>query len=90
MLPDVLIEGLRQYKSDTNALAAWLASTARICGYKCGFPDDQKSSASGDKPSSGQAPSGRLKAKHEKKPRSEEPQQTHRHPRTKAQSTQLL
>ncbi|RFN42224.1 hypothetical protein FIE12Z_12855, partial [Fusarium flagelliforme] len=62
MLPDVLIQGLRQYKSDTNALASWLASTARICGYKCDFPD-QKSFPSGDKPPSGQAPSGRLKGK---------------------------
>ncbi|KAI1057181.1 hypothetical protein LB507_002205 [Fusarium sp. FIESC RH6] len=77
MLPDVLIEGLRQYKSDTNALAAWLASTARICGYKCEFPD-QKPFQSGNKPlsgpaspgqtsfgqaPSGQAPSGRLKGK---------------------------
>ncbi|RBR19159.1 uncharacterized protein FIESC28_05624 [Fusarium coffeatum] len=63
MLPDVLMQGLRQYKSDTNALASWLASTAKICGYKCDLPDDQKSFASGDKPSPGQAPSGRLKGK---------------------------
>ena len=69
MLPDALMQGLRQYKSDTNALASWLASTARTCGYKCDLPDDQKSFASGDKPSSGQAPSGRLKGKARKEAR---------------------
>ncbi|KAJ4020230.1 hypothetical protein NW752_005337 [Fusarium irregulare] len=57
MLPDALMKGLRQYKSDTNALAAWLASTSRLCGYKCDFPN-QKSFPDGENP-----PSGRLKGK---------------------------
>ncbi|KAK3935590.1 hypothetical protein QBC46DRAFT_397181 [Diplogelasinospora grovesii] len=36
MLPEPLISIYQQYKQDTDAVAAWLASTAR----KCGFPAD--------------------------------------------------
>ncbi|KAJ4118720.1 hypothetical protein NW768_010780 [Fusarium equiseti] len=57
MLPDVLIEGLQQYKSDTNALAAWLASTAKVCGYKCDIAHQKPLG------SESHAPSGRLKGK---------------------------
>lgn len=33
MLPSFLSSSYQQYKEDTNAIAAWLASTARRCGY---------------------------------------------------------
>ena len=32
MLPDVLLDSYKQYKSDTAQLATWLAETARACG----------------------------------------------------------
>lgn len=33
MLPDNLVSIYKEYKEDTNAVASWLASTARSCGY---------------------------------------------------------
>lgn len=33
MLPDNLVTVYQQYKKDTDAVASWLASTARSCGY---------------------------------------------------------
>lgn len=33
MLPAALVSVYQQYKDDTNAVAAWLASTAKSCGY---------------------------------------------------------
>lgn len=33
MLPDNLVSVYQQYKKDTNAVASWLASTAKSCGY---------------------------------------------------------
>lgn len=33
MLPSYLSSSYQQYKQDTDAIAAWLASTARRCGY---------------------------------------------------------
>lgn len=59
MQPDVMIRMLHQYKSDTNAIATWLASTAKVCGYKRNLAhDDLKPCENG-----GQVPSGRLKGK---------------------------
>ncbi|KAI0383379.1 hypothetical protein F5Y04DRAFT_287511 [Hypomontagnella monticulosa] len=33
MLPTSLVGSYQQYKSDTDSIAAWLASTAKSCGY---------------------------------------------------------
>ncbi|KAF2146868.1 uncharacterized protein K452DRAFT_242024, partial [Aplosporella prunicola CBS 121167] len=33
MLPDFLASSYQQYKNDTNAIASWLATTAKDCGY---------------------------------------------------------
>lgn len=53
MLPGPLFSAYQQYKEDTDSVAAWLASTARKCGYKA----DQLSS------SGAKAGPGRLKGK---------------------------
>ncbi|KAJ4129856.1 hypothetical protein NW768_006826 [Fusarium equiseti] len=53
MLPDSLFSAYQQYKEDTDSVAAWLASTAKKCGYKA----DQLSS------SGAKAGPGRLKGK---------------------------
>lgn len=58
MLHPALISTYRRYKNDTNAIASWLASTARSVG----FPTDNLSASGGkdkDKPGAG----GRLKGK---------------------------
>lgn len=44
MLPGGLVSIYQQYKQDTNAVASWLASTARACG----FPADRLSAGSWD------------------------------------------
>ncbi|XDG03842.1 hypothetical protein ABKA04_003457 [Annulohypoxylon sp. FPYF3050] len=54
MVPLELTSTYRQYKKDTNSIAAWLASTAKSCGY----PADQL----GNGPET-QGPSVRLKGK---------------------------
>ncbi|OCK73014.1 hypothetical protein K432DRAFT_430786 [Lepidopterella palustris CBS 459.81] len=33
MLPDFMVNTYRQYKADTNAIATWLANTAKKCGF---------------------------------------------------------
>ncbi|KAG6120723.1 hypothetical protein E4U14_003230 [Claviceps sp. LM454 group G7] len=60
MLPAALVSTYRQYKEDTNAIAAWLASTAKAFG----FPVDLLSPPpSAPQASSTAAPKGRLKGK---------------------------
>lgn len=68
MLPLPLKSAYLEYKKDTDAVASWLASTAK----KCGFPADQLKSGSWDtsdassvssKPSSKPSSSGRKKGK---------------------------
>ncbi|KAG6032127.1 hypothetical protein E4U19_007687 [Claviceps sp. Clav32 group G5] len=60
MLPAALVSTYRQYKEDTNAIAAWLASTAKAFG----FPADLLSPPpSAPQASSTAAPKGRLKGK---------------------------
>ncbi|CAH0045823.1 unnamed protein product [Clonostachys solani] len=59
MLPSQLSGVYRQYKEDTDSVAAWLASTAKSCGY----PADLLASPSWDAP---QAKSNRLKGKQRK------------------------
>lgn len=54
MLPGTLVSVYRQYKQDTDAVASWLASTAKACGY----PKDLLSPVTNPTPSS-----GRLKGK---------------------------
>ena len=34
MLPDFLFSTYKQYKTDTDKIATWLAETAKKCGYK--------------------------------------------------------
>lgn len=58
MLPSQLSGVYRQYKEDTDSVAAWLASTAKSCGY----PADLLTSP-WDAP---QAKSNRLKGKQRK------------------------
>lgn len=57
MLVDVLKSSYLQYKSDTNAVATWLANTAKSCGYSVDLLVDK---AEGD---GRQQQSGRLKGK---------------------------
>jgi hypothetical protein len=57
MLPGPLVSIYQHYKQDTNAVASWLASTARACGY----PGDLLASGSWERP--GPVKSGRLKGK---------------------------
>ncbi|KAH7253509.1 uncharacterized protein BKA55DRAFT_689005 [Fusarium redolens] len=54
MLPDDLVGALQRYKEDTNSVAAWLASTAKHCGYKSQTAEPNDKDAQ-------QKPSGRLK-----------------------------
>ncbi|KAF4440758.1 hypothetical protein F53441_12209 [Fusarium austroafricanum] len=44
MLPGPLLGAYQQYKADTDSVAAWLASTAKACGYPADLlsPDGQK------------------------------------------------
>ncbi|KAI0891136.1 hypothetical protein F4806DRAFT_506970 [Annulohypoxylon nitens] len=57
MVPLELTSTYRQYKKDTNSIAAWLASTAKSCGY----PADQLGNGPETQPTQG--PSVRLKGK---------------------------
>ncbi|EGO58512.1 hypothetical protein NEUTE1DRAFT_138231 [Neurospora tetrasperma FGSC 2508] len=61
MLPSNLIGIYAEYKRDTNAIASWLASSARICGY----PTEKLSLGSWNSSPSTEAakPTGRLKRK---------------------------
>jgi hypothetical protein len=57
MLPSALVSTYRQYKQDTDSIAAWLASTAKSLGY----PLDRLSHTS--KPADTAPSGGRLKGK---------------------------
>ncbi|KAL1836641.1 hypothetical protein VTJ49DRAFT_4828 [Mycothermus thermophilus] len=59
MFPGPLVSIYQQYKQDTDAVASWLASTARALGY----PGDLLASKSWDAPPPAPARSGRLKGK---------------------------
>ncbi|KAG5962805.1 hypothetical protein E4U58_003743 [Claviceps cyperi] len=59
MLPAALISTYRQYKEDTNAIAAWLASTAKAFG----FPADLLSPPAPQASSTAAPNKGRLKGK---------------------------
>ncbi|RGP79058.1 hypothetical protein FLONG3_2964 [Fusarium longipes] len=72
MLPETLLADISQYNADTNSVAAFLASTARICGYKCERLDDCK-------PSVG----GRLKGKARKEAKSQKAEPTKQPPNVK-------
>ncbi|KAM0205841.1 hypothetical protein ACHAQI_008848 [Fusarium lateritium] len=39
MLPGALVGAVRQYKEDTDSVAAWLASSAKLCGYQSSLSD---------------------------------------------------
>lgn len=47
MLPDNLVSIYNEYKEDTNAVASWLASTARSCGYSSDLLGGGSSQATG-------------------------------------------
>ncbi|KAI7774884.1 hypothetical protein LA080_007709 [Diaporthe eres] len=47
MLPAPLVSVYQQYKDDTNAVAAWLASTAKSCGYSADLLSGGSSQATG-------------------------------------------
>jgi hypothetical protein len=59
MLPSSLFSAYRQYKQDTDAVASWLAATARAHGY----PAELLTNKDTDSPPSQQPKSGRLKGK---------------------------
>ncbi|RMZ42085.1 hypothetical protein AFCA_006829 [Aspergillus flavus] len=61
MLSELLTSSYLQYKEDTNAVASWLASTAKRCGYAV----DQLTQTRKEKPS------GRLKGKARKQAKSQ-------------------
>lgn len=67
MLPGPLVSVYQQYKEDTNAVASWLASTARSCGY----PADLLSGGSSQAPVP--EPSKRLKGKARKQAKAATP-----------------
>lgn len=62
MLPDLLTSSYLQYKADTNAVASWLATTAKSCGYA---PDLLARENNGQQ----KASTGRLKGKARKQAR---------------------
>lgn len=68
MLPAPLVSVYQQYKDDTNAVAAWLASTAKSCGY----PPDLLSGSSSQ--ATGPERSKRLKGKARKQAKAAAPQ----------------
>lgn len=47
MLPGNLVSIYKEYKEDTNAVASWLASTARSCGYPSDLLRGDSSQATG-------------------------------------------
>ncbi|KAM0355212.1 hypothetical protein ACHAPU_001078 [Fusarium lateritium] len=59
MLPQVLVGAYRQYKEDTDSVATWLASTARMYGYQSKFSSVDQSEEKFD----GERIPGRLKGK---------------------------
>lgn len=63
MLPDNLVSVYQQYKKDTNAVASWLASTAKSCGY----PADLLCGSSSQTTGPGQAKRLKGKARKEAK-----------------------
>ncbi|EFW14313.1 conserved hypothetical protein [Coccidioides posadasii str. Silveira] len=66
MVSDFLTSSYLQYKADTNAVASWLATTARKCGYTLGTPTASPEPASTDNL---HQPSKRLKGKARKQAR---------------------
>ncbi|KAM0194817.1 hypothetical protein ACHAPA_009145 [Fusarium lateritium] len=62
MLPEALIGALQRYKEDTDSVAAWLASSAKLCGYQSKLQDHIDNQSGG----SSQKGSGRLKGKDRK------------------------
>ncbi|POS79574.1 hypothetical protein DHEL01_v202020 [Diaporthe helianthi] len=68
MLPGPLVSIYQQYKEDTNAVASWLASTAKSCGY----PADLLSRSSSQAPTP--EASKRLKGKARKQAKAAAPQ----------------
>lgn len=68
MLPGPLVSVYQQYKEDTNAVASWLASTAKSCGY----PADLLSGSSSQAPTP--EASKRLKGKARNQPKAAAPQ----------------
>ncbi|KAL1963061.1 hypothetical protein VTN77DRAFT_8707 [Rasamsonia byssochlamydoides] len=64
MISDFLTSSYLQYKADTNAVASWLATTAK----KCGYAPDLLTGNSG-KQQQQQQPSGRLKGRARKEAR---------------------
>ncbi|KAF5568682.1 hypothetical protein FNAPI_55 [Fusarium napiforme] len=67
MLPTPLQGTYQQYKADTDSVAAWLASTAKACGY----PADLLTSTA--VPSSQPKGGGRLKGKARKDAKKQKP-----------------
>ncbi|CAG9986803.1 unnamed protein product [Clonostachys byssicola] len=59
MLPQALASVYREYKKDTNSIATWLASTAKVCGY----PASLLPSAPGGGGTAPPAKGGRAKGK---------------------------
>ena len=60
MLTGVITSSYLQYKADTDAVASWLATTAKKCGYKASWLQREKGTPQG---------AGRLKGKARKKAR---------------------
>lgn len=69
MLPAPLVSVYQQYKDDTNAVAAWLASTAKSCGYPADLLSGGSSQANGSERSK------RLKGKARKEAKAAAPKQ---------------
>ncbi|KAJ4247785.1 hypothetical protein NW762_012994 [Fusarium torreyae] len=57
MLPTPLVGAVQRYKEDTNSVAAWLASTAKLCGFRSDLHTTRYSN------NENQKTSGRLKGK---------------------------
>lgn len=66
MLPSSLLSIYNQYKADTDAVARWLASTAKACGYPADLLQSgswESSAASGASSAKKAAGGGRMKGK---------------------------
>ncbi|KAJ9138152.1 Ank-repeat protein mbp1 [Pleurostoma richardsiae] len=55
MLPGPLVSVYQQYKQDTDAIAAWLASTAKRCGYAADLLSSGKPAQTGSRRLKGKA-----------------------------------
>ncbi|KAM7210096.1 hypothetical protein V8F06_014518 [Rhypophila decipiens] len=55
MLPGPLLSVYQQYKADTDFVASWLATTARLCGYPADLLSNPARSKPKPKPNSGRA-----------------------------------